>query len=132
VTLNGSSATNFSVTVSTTAASALAPLLRTTPPSDGDRSKWLLLGLVALAGMMLLARRTPQPMASRLRLGMATAGMLLVLALGLVACGGGTSNTSSSSNPGTPAGQYNLTVTGTVTSGSVTVSHDVQVTLQVQ
>jgi hypothetical protein len=66
-----------------------------------------------------------------MRLGLVTACMLMVLALGVVACGGG-SNTTTSSNPGTPAGTYNLTLTGTLTSGSVTVSHDAQVTLQVQ
>lgn len=131
VMLNGSSATNFQVTVSTTAASGLAPLSRMTPPSEGDRGKWLLLGLVALAGMMLLARRRPEAVAGRLRLALATAGMLAVLALGVVACGGG-SSTASSSNPGTPTGKYSLTVTGALTSGSVTVTHDVKITLQVQ
>jgi hypothetical protein len=133
VTVNGASATSFAVTVSTTAASGLAPLTRTAPPSEGDRGKWLLLGLAVLAAMMLLARRRPEAMLGRLRLGLATAGMMLVLALGMVACGGGGGgSTASSSNPGTPTGKYSLTVTGTLTSGSVTVTHDVQVTLQVQ
>jgi len=91
----------------------------------------MLLGLVLLAGMMLLARRRPEGMAARLRLGLATAAMLAVLALGIVACGGGGSTTTSS-NPGTPTGKYTLTVTGTLASSSVTVSHDVQITLQVQ
>ena len=131
VTLTGSSATNFQVTVATTASSGLLNLPRTAPPSQSDRNRWLLLGLVMLAGMMLLARRRPEAMFGRLRLGVATAGMLVVLALGLVGCGGSSYN-SPSSNPGTPTGKYNLTVTGTLTSGSVTVSHDVQVTLQVQ
>jgi hypothetical protein len=131
VTLNGSSTTSFSMTVSTTAAAGLAPSLRMTPPSADDRGKWLLLSLVVLAGVILLARRKPEAMVGRLRLGLATAGMLALLALGMVACGGG-SSTTTSSNPGTPAGKYNLTVTGTLTSGSVTVTNNAQVTLQVQ
>ena len=46
------------------------------------------------------------------------AGVLLILAL--AACGGGGNNNIPvpPSNPGTPAGNYTITVTGTATSGS--------------
>jgi hypothetical protein len=46
------------------------------------------------------------------------------------ACGGGSS--SSGGSGGTPAGSYNLAVTGTFTSGSTTLSHTTKLTLVVQ
>jgi len=50
----------------------------------------------------------------------------LLLTLALAGCGGGTP-----SNPGTPAGTYTLTVTGSMGSGSATLSHSVMLTLTV-
>jgi hypothetical protein len=52
----------------------------------------------------------------------------LLLALVLAGCGGGPSTTS---NPGTPAGTYTLTVTGSMGSGSAALSHIVKLTLTV-
>ncbi|HEY6290096.1 MAG TPA: choice-of-anchor D domain-containing protein [Terriglobia bacterium] len=131
VTLNGSSATSFAVTVATTAASGLALRPRSTPPFEGGPGEWLLLVLLTLGGMIWLARRRPQAMAVRLRLGLVTVCMLVLLALGMAACGGGGSSGAAPSSPGTPAGTYSLTVTGTATSGSATVTHNVTLTLQV-
>ena len=48
---------------------------------------------------------------------------LLLLALTIPGCGG--SGAVAQHNPGTPAGTYSLTVTGTVTSGSATLTHSV-------
>jgi len=45
------------------------------------------------------------------------------------ACGGGN---SSSGGGGTPAGTYTLTVTGSFTSGSTTLTHNTKLTLVVQ
>jgi hypothetical protein len=83
-------------------------------------------------GMMLLARR--KSATARLRPALAGIAMLIVLALGMAACGGGSSSgsTGGNSNPGTPAGRYSLTVTGSATTGSVTVTHDAVLSLTVQ
>jgi predicted component of type VI protein secretion system len=56
------------------------------------------------------------------------AGVLLTLAI--TACGGGGSS-GPPSNPGTPAGTYNLTVTGTAGTAPNTVTHTVPLTLTV-
>lgn len=57
---------------------------------------------------------------------------LCVLSLGVIlsACGG--SGASGGANGGTPAGTYNLTVTGNFTSGPTTLTHTTKLTLVVQ
>jgi hypothetical protein len=120
--------TSIKVTVSSTAASTAPPLSRRLPPLGGN-VRWLLLGLMALAGMMSLARRGPH--ALRLRPAMMSVAVLVLLVLGMAACGGGSSSSAGNSNPGTPAGTYSVTVTGTATSGSVTVTHSAVLTLKV-
>jgi FG-GAP-like repeat len=62
------------------------------------------------------------------------AGALLFFAgLAISGCGGGNMSTPSGGNAtGTPAGSYNITVTGTTGSGSNAVTHTTQVTLVVQ
>jgi hypothetical protein len=52
----------------------------------------------------------------------------LLLTLALAGCGGSASVTH---NPGTPAGTYTLTVTGSTGSGSATLSHSVTLKLTV-
>ena len=47
------------------------------------------------------------------------------------ACGGGGGGPTGPSNPGTPVGTYPLTVTGSVTSGSTTVTNTMALTLTV-
>jgi hypothetical protein len=56
------------------------------------------------------------------------AAILLFVAL-WVSCGGGSGTSGGGGNPGTPAGTYNLTVSGTYTSGSTTLKHDITLTL---
>ena len=55
---------------------------------------------------------------------------LLLVALAVPGCGGGGATVTH--NPGTPAGTYSLTVTGTVTSGSATLTHSFTLKVTVQ
>jgi uncharacterized YccA/Bax inhibitor family protein len=55
---------------------------------------------------------------------------MLLMALVWAGCGGGGSPVVH--NPGTPAGTYSLTVTGTVTSGSNTLKHNLTLNLTVR
>jgi hypothetical protein len=114
------------VTVSTAARSLGAPLGG--PPLSGPGASlrlWLelasLLALLALAAGAAAGRRwkTPQPILAyrRVRLSALALAALALMLMAWAACGGGGSATSSVvSNPGTPAGTYALTVTGTFNS----------------
>ena len=128
----GSSATNVTVTVTTTAASLNAPRSRPLPPvpplSPGLRG--LLMLTLALALMAwAIGRRNPLGV-SRWRSTLVPLAGGLLLALALAGCGGG-GNNNVTHNPGTPAGTSTLTVTGTAGSGSSAFSHSVTLTLTV-
>jgi hypothetical protein len=134
VTLNGSAATNVTVTVDTTAPSGVALQPRLVPPlAPGQPAAWLLCGMLLVAASLVWAIvRRLDPEIGRLRVGRLTLGALLLLTLGVAACGGGGTSLAPPNNPGTPAGTYTLTVTGTCPLGSTTLSHSVNLTLQVQ
>jgi hypothetical protein len=125
----GSSATNVTVTVTTTAASVSAPRSRPLPPvpplSPGLRGLFML--ALVLATMAWAIGRRNQPGVSRWQSTMVPLASGLLLTLALAGCGGG----GATSNPGTPAGTYTLTVTGTASSGSSALSHSVTLTLTV-
>ncbi|HMD95960.1 MAG TPA: MBG domain-containing protein [Terriglobia bacterium] len=132
----GSSATNVTVAVTTTAASGSAPRSRRLPPvpplSPGLKS--LLMLALALAAMAWVIRRRKQPGVSRWRSTMVLLASGLLLTLALAGCGGGNvSGGSGGAAPsqGTPAETYTLTVTGTTGSGAATLSHSVSLTLKV-
>ncbi|HEV2424062.1 MAG TPA: choice-of-anchor D domain-containing protein [Terriglobia bacterium] len=125
-------ATSVTVTVNTTAAAHLLPVSRPNPTLPGGQGGWLLVALAGLAAITWLARR-PQVMPVRLRLTLVTASIAAILALGMTACGGGgSSSITPTPNAGTPRGNYTMTVTGSATSGAVTDSHSVALTMTVQ
>jgi hypothetical protein len=127
----GSSATNITVSVTTTAPSVGAPRSRPLPPVPpllpGLRGL-LILALVLLAMTWAIGRRNI-PVGSRWRTTMVSLASGLLLALALAGCGGGGSSVTH--NSGTPAGTYTLTVTGSAGSGSSSVSHTMTLTLTV-
>jgi uncharacterized repeat protein (TIGR03803 family) len=126
-TLNGSTAQTVTVTVTTAGASAGLVVPGSVPPSVSAHSLWLpLSGALGLVGFVLPMRKR------RFRRRGAPFGLTLLCLLAvsmMPGCGGGT---SSSGGSGTPAGTYNLTVTGSFTSGSSTLTHAAKLNLVVQ
>jgi hypothetical protein len=129
VTLNGSSSASATVTVTTTAPSLIS-LRRVPVPLGKFRSMHLqvwLLPLIAALGCAAIIVRWPQRLTRD-----ATLAMTATLLLGLMStsCGGGNS-TPVVHNGGTLTGTYSLVVTATFTTGSVSVQHEVKLTLSV-
>jgi hypothetical protein len=133
----GSSATNITATVTTTAASLSAPRSRHIPPVRPllPGPGGLVILALALAVLAWTVRRWRQPAGvSRRRAAFLTLAAGLLLTLALAACGGGGGGGGGSGPtpiPGTPAGTYPLTVTGTAGSGSSALSHSMTLTLTV-
>ena len=87
------------------------------------------LSVSGLLGLMLVVGERRRKMRLRI-LNLVALLTLLWLSLTLPSCGGGNNNSASSS--GTPAGTYTLTVTGSFSAGSSTLSHTEKLTLVVQ
>lgn len=123
----GSTPTNVTLTVTTTAPSMGAPRSRPlpplAPPSPGMKIL-LMLTLLTVAMVWAAMRRKLAPM-EWWRSAVLPLGLGLLLTLGLAACGGGggTPTTTTTQNVGTPAGTYTLTVTGSTGSGASAISH---------
>ncbi len=119
----GATGGTATMTITTSASHSLSGALAS-PRSRG--LGWL--GVVSgglFAGMFLLGRSSPR------RRRIAGLGvMLLVFFAAGVGCGGGSGSSNNNNNvtPGTPAGSYNITVTAT--SGAVTHSANVLLTVQ--
>ena len=115
----GNSTTALTVSVSTTAPSAM-PNLRGSPP------RWLWLAVV-----MLLSILTAVVKLGRWRTSIALGACALAVTLWAGCGGGGGVGPRPVTNAGTPAGTYTLTVTGSSTSGSTTLSHNITLQLVV-
>jgi len=125
VTLNGTTSTPVTATVTTAGTSASLARPFGLPRAADKLALWL--AFSGLPGLVLLGRRT------RKRHGRPFYGVALLCALFIAmtwsACGGGG---SSGVGTATPAGTYNLTVVGTFTSGSANLVHSTKLTLVVQ
>jgi FG-GAP-like repeat len=125
VTLNGSASMTANVAIVTAGTSASLGHFYGFPPAGNSLGLWLawpgLLGVVLLSGRSSRSHKR----LSRLLNGTALIG-ILSLALTWPACGGGGGGSQ------TPMGTYNVVLTGTYTSGTVTVAQKVKVTLVVQ
>ncbi len=124
VTLNGTDSAPADVAVVTSGTSANLAHPTGFPPAGIRIALWL--ALPGLSGLVLLGRG-PRNRQGR-ALHRLTFVCLLFLLMTWPACGGG----GSGGGGGTPTGTYNLTVTGTFTSGSAKLIHSVEVTLIVQ
>lgn len=121
---------NVTVTVSTTAPSANMPRSLRPPHLPGPLAVLALALLLASLAWAVRAGGGVEPSRGRRVFLPLAAGLLF--ALTLAGCGGGGSSSSGPPpNQGTPAGTYNLTVTGAVGSGSTAVSHSMTLTLTV-
>jgi len=122
--------------VSTTARSLVGPrsTWRVLPPGSNP------VGLILMAligfGVGLLAWTLSwtktRPVAIRVRLATLATGLIVATVITWTACGGGSMSPSPSMNNGTPAGTYNLNVTGTYNvNGSLQLTHTTTVQLTV-
>jgi len=128
IALSGTSASTATVTVTT--AGSLAGM---TQPSGGPSSYYpvgMWATFTGTLGMALLMGTIRYHGERRPQLRYALTLCLLSFGIGMSACGGGSGGSPASG--GTPAGNYSLTVTGTYTTGSTTLTHNTKLTLVVQ
>jgi len=125
VTLDGANSSTITVSVASTAMAGMGPAGRTR--SGSEYAMWTM--LTGVAGLALFLP-VGSGKFSRRRQGLRRLALLFAVCLGMTVWGCGGSYGSSSG--GTPAGTYNLTVTGTYTAGSANLTHSVNLTLVVQ
>jgi hypothetical protein len=136
IALHGSTPASVTVAVRTAGTTASLAHPAGSTPDSGRLALWLTLS--GWSGLVLGSCGRSRKRPARLLYGLA---FLCLFSLGITfsSCGGGStgagnSTTTSSSPPATPtpAGSYDLTVTGTFTSGSTTLTHATKLTLVVQ
>jgi len=131
VTLNPNGPTTVTISIATTASSMVGPRTRLRPPAaDHPRGLPALLWLAALCALatLALAGRMAQRMRPASRAALALLAVIVLLGPVLLSCGGGGSVVH---HPGTPTGTYTLNVAAKFASGTVTLTHNVQLTLTV-
>jgi hypothetical protein len=121
VTLNGASAEQVTINVSTTAVSLARPVTR---PFTGWRTPAVIASFLLLCLLIADGFRRQSIAGHR---WLTAAAFAVVIAFAVVGCAGGKSSTTPSNN-GTPAGTYTLTITGT----SESTTHTTTVSLVVQ
>ena len=144
-TVGGTSSTNVTVNVSTTAGSAVMPRTRFRPPVLSGPQLIIGVLLAWLLALILERRRKrgranaavaswqgPRCSPSPQHWGFCAAlfTLLLIAAVAMPGCGGGGGG-APPSNPGTPSGTFTLTVTATMGSGSSALNHSLTLTLNV-
>jgi len=126
----GDSGTNITVTVVTTARSVDVPRSRELPPVIPILPATVALATLAVSSMgAVLSVTRWRPLRACCQPAPLVLTALLMMAVSMMACGGGGAETAFR-NPGTPAGTYTLTVTGSTGSPS-SISHAVTLTLKV-
>lgn len=127
--LTASGYTTYTVSVSTTAKKTASSAVATAPPApDPALPSRFGIGMVVLALAMIawVWRRNGALTAASLPLG-----MLMLLSLTALSCGGRTAPaTPAVIDPGTPAGTYTVTLTAADSTGTVTVSTPLTLTVQ--
>jgi len=130
VKLDGAMAASVTLSVTTAGTSASLAPRAGFPFGSSKLALWFALsGVLGLTAMGILGVSSRMSQKTLLY----AVAFLCVFSLGITwsACGGGTSN-GGGGGGGTPAGTYNLTVTGTFTSGSTTLNHATKLILVVQ
>jgi hypothetical protein len=131
VTVSGSAASTATVSVTTTARSGILPMRSPNEPHSSPNALWIFGALLAAAGVIrFFAGTQVGPRRLSWSFATASAAMLLLTASLMSGCGGGSGSSGSGPTPptGTPSGNYTVTVTGT----SGTLSHTKQLALTVQ
>lgn len=116
----GPSSAASTLTISTTAPSSVFPLIELRKPNAPIFVLWLVL-LFALTSLAVFAGRSERKPC----FAFAICALLVCLVVPILSCGGGSSGPR---NPGTPAGTYSVTVTGT--SNQLQRSTSVSLTVQ--
>jgi hypothetical protein len=128
VALNSSASKTVPVSVVTTGPSAA--LASPNFPSAGRPAIWF--ASCGFLGFMILSTVVTKWRNRSRRLSYVLAFLCLIsLGITSLACGGNSSSNGRNGG-GTPAGSYNLTVSGTFSSASTTLTHNVKLTLVVQ
>jgi len=127
-----SAGTNVTVTVTTTAPSVGGPRSRPRPqfpPLLPGPSNLVALAVLLAGATWAIRGWRGRPAATGWPTAFAALAAGLLLTLAVAGCGGG--GGGGAGNPGTPAGPYTLTVTGSFGSASATLTHSVTLALTV-
>jgi hypothetical protein len=130
VTLNPNGPTAVIISVPTTAASTVAPF-RWLPPLTPRQNGWplfLCLGISLMIAALGLAVRSGRGRAPARRVALLLVAVAVLIAPALMSCGGA----PMAHSPGTPGGIYTLNVAATFSSGTIQLTHNVQLTLTVR